>query len=157
MDVLRIVLRWGHAVAAVAWIGGSLFFLLVLNPALAAVRSSEDRRSLAESVGRSFRDMVRASIAILTLTGALLLVDVVSRPGTSAPLAIALALHATIPVVMFLLTQELRRGRPRAAPPKSPPVWWLRPSSVVLLLGLTVYVTAVVIQVLVEHNPYPGP
>ena len=34
-DLFLVVVRWIHVVAAAAWVGGSIFYLFVLRPALA--------------------------------------------------------------------------------------------------------------------------
>lgn len=151
MDVLRVILRWLHAVAAVAWIGGSIFYLLVLNPAFAASRADQSSRALRSQINATFRDLVNASVVVFALTGAVLLYDQVSRPGITLAYALVLGAHAGIPVVMFLLFQQLQRGRPLASGATGRPApWWRQPQSLILILGLVTYLTAVVMQVMFE-------
>ena len=33
-DVLFLVMRWLHNIAAVAWVGGGIYYLLILRPRL---------------------------------------------------------------------------------------------------------------------------
>ncbi len=72
-----LIIRWAHALAAVAWIGGSLFMLLAGRPAIRSLR-----RDLGDSgglVGRAlaveFRPVVTTAIAVLIVSGVILTVD----------------------------------------------------------------------------------
>ena len=150
MDVLRVALRWLHAVAAVAWIGGSIFHLLVLNPAFAASPADQASRALRARINATFRDLVNASVVVFALTGVVLLYDQVSRPGITLAYTLVLAAHAGIPIAMFFLFQQLGRGRPRSLTDQTATPWWRQPQSLLLILGLVTYLTAVVMQVMFE-------
>ena len=52
LDWILLVIRWAHAVAAVAWVGGGIFYLMVLRPALR--RTCAFPRGQPESWGSSF-------------------------------------------------------------------------------------------------------
>jgi copper resistance protein D len=61
------LLVWTHVVAACFWVGGILFFALVLVPALR--RSGSPQVALLQLIGRRFRAWGWASVAVLVLTG----------------------------------------------------------------------------------------
>ena len=66
-DYLMLAIRWLHTMSAVAWVGGGMFYLLVLRPAIR--RSGPMDRSLAAAIGPEFRGLVDVSIAVLIITG----------------------------------------------------------------------------------------
>ena len=150
MDALRVALRWLHAIAAVAWIGGSLFYLIVLNPSFDTSVADEATRALRARIGATFRDMVNAAVVVFALTGVILLYDQLSRPGITVAYTVVVGIHAAIPVAMFLLFQQLGRVRPPAGARGRPVALWRRPQSILLILGLVTYLTAVVMQVMFE-------
>jgi uncharacterized membrane protein len=59
---------WIHLIAACAWVGGILFFALVLVP---VVRQQEPGKAavLVRAVGRRFRSLGWASLGVLAATG----------------------------------------------------------------------------------------
>ena len=59
---------WIHVVAACSWVGGILFFALVLVPALRKVPGPSSHQ-LVMAVGRRFRVIGWSSVAVLILTG----------------------------------------------------------------------------------------
>lgn len=61
------LLVWTHIVAACFWVGGILFFALVLVPALR--QSGSSRVPLLQSIGRRFRAWGWGSVALLVVTG----------------------------------------------------------------------------------------
>ena len=133
LDLFRVAIRWLHLVAAVAWVGGSLFYLLVLQPSLKDGRAEIDRR---------FRDVVQLSIVTLLVTGALLTFDRLQlEPGPSY--AVTLGVKLALASWMFLLAQDLvsraRRRRSErslasglAGERRGPPSW------LILALGMVI-------------------
>jgi uncharacterized membrane protein len=66
---MMIFLVWLRILAAVTWIGGSLFLSLALVPALKDESFSAQRGALFRTVAGRFRKMVWASIVLLVVTG----------------------------------------------------------------------------------------
>jgi len=143
LDIFRVAIRWLHLVAAVAWVGGSLFYLLALQPAIKGGGAEIDRR---------FRDVVQLSILTLLVTGAVITFDRLQlEPGPSY--AITLGVKIALAIWMFLLAQDLAsRGRrrliarrlgPDAIPqPRGAPSW------LVLVLGLAILLLSDVLKVI---------
>ena len=50
LDWILVVIRWGHALAAVAWVGGGLFYLMVLRPSIR--RAPLPPETVREAAGR---------------------------------------------------------------------------------------------------------
>jgi uncharacterized membrane protein len=68
-----ILLVWIHLVAAVVWIGGMAFLSLVLMPPLTREPLAAHRAVLIQIVSRRFRVLVWVSIAVLLVSGMMLL------------------------------------------------------------------------------------
>ncbi|MEK7764034.1 MAG: DUF4149 domain-containing protein [Nitrospirota bacterium] len=68
------VLIWLHLLAAVSWIGGTIFLSLVLAPSYRALASKPDAGALFRTSAKRFRLVVWGAVAVLLLTGPLLVV-----------------------------------------------------------------------------------
>ena len=148
LDLLRIGLRWLHALAAVTWVGGSLFFWLVLRPALNDVSDNGMMAALSARIGKEFQGLVRLAIGVLVLTGALLGADRLSQSDVVSALYVGLlALKVTLAVGMFWLTLQIGRRGSAGMASKS----GVSPQTLVLILGLVVYVLAEALKVVFER------
>ncbi|MFY9270908.1 MAG: DUF4149 domain-containing protein [Candidatus Manganitrophaceae bacterium] len=65
-----MILIWIHILAAMFWIGGMLFFSMVLVPSLLGL-PSEQRTELISRIGQRFRKAGWISLGILLVTGLL--------------------------------------------------------------------------------------
>ena len=110
-DAFMLVMRWLHVVSAAAWIGGSLFYLLVLRPAL---RRSPDPLRLTAT--REFRALVDTSIFVLLVTGVMLTLDRLTPGVVGMPYVIVLAAKIVLSLWMFHLARGRRRYTPLAGP-----------------------------------------
>ena len=72
--MLPLILVWIHLLAALTWIGGTLFLSLVLAPSYRALASKPDAGALFRATARRFRLIVWSAVAVLMLTGPLLVV-----------------------------------------------------------------------------------
>ncbi len=71
MDIVRIALTAIHVLAAVAWLGGMIFHIVVLDPVFRRNEVSFQSALLLALMERRFRKLVGASIALLVGSGAL--------------------------------------------------------------------------------------
>jgi uncharacterized membrane protein len=168
-DVLRVSIRWAHAVAAVAWVGGSLFYLLALRPALSS--TGADPR-IEPAIAARFKEIVETSLVVLLVSGAVLTFDRLTSGAASVLYLAVLAAKVSLALGMCWLTWELgwtgRRRRPaaRGGPTlaRTPPAErahgavsrWLSPPRLTLLLGLGVVLLAVVLRELFEAGLRSG-
>ena len=114
-DIFLLAVRWAHALAAVAWVGGSIFLLLVLRPALRKAEGQE-AGSAGELVGREFRGLVDTCVVVLVLTGVVLAFDRLTSPVIGVSYVVTLGLKAALAVGMFALAWA-RRVQPRRPEP----------------------------------------
>jgi uncharacterized membrane protein len=91
-----------HLAAAILWLGGMAFTLLVLRPALPTLAQGADRLQLLAAVLRRFFMAVWISIGTLALTGGAMFA---MAGGRAAPLG--WHLMAGIGVLMFLVFGHL--------------------------------------------------
>lgn len=106
LDWILVGIRWAHALAAVAWVGGSIFFLLVLRPAL---KRSDSGWVVVRLVGPEFRSLVNTAIAVLVLSGVVLSVSRLTSTATSLPYVIVLAVKVAVALYMFSVVWLLQR------------------------------------------------
>ena len=68
LELLALVSRWLHILAAMAAVGGTIFIRFALQPTLATLPEPE-RRTLHESLRARWSKVVMAAIALLLLSG----------------------------------------------------------------------------------------
>lgn len=163
-DLFLLLVRWLHLVAAASWVGGGLFYMLVLRPAIRRAGDSGD--TLAAAVGREFRSLVGLCIAVLVLTGAILTFDRLTSPHSDAAYMATLAVKVTLAVIMFVLAHRARRARQDAPPPSPEPAAGGMPALrlarrvsralsggyLILALGITVLLLADILKAIYESN-----
>jgi uncharacterized membrane protein len=106
-DAFLLVVRWLHLVSAAAWIGGSLFYVLVLRPALR--RAPETPRTFIAGAAAEFRTVVNTCIVVLVATGVILAFDRLTVGVVAAPYVVTLGVKTALSAWMFLLVHEQRR------------------------------------------------
>ena len=95
-----------HALAAVAWVGGSIFFLLVLRPAL---KKADGGGTVGRLAGAEFRSVVNTAIAVLVLSGVILSVSRLTSTAVSLPYVIVLSVKIAVALYIFGATWLLQR------------------------------------------------
>ena len=108
LDWILVIIRWGHALAAVAWVGGGAFYLLVLRPAIR--RSQGLPPETGAAIRDEFRGLVTTAIAVLLLTGAILSVARLTGDAASIPYAVVLGVKIALALYMFYVVRIVRRG-----------------------------------------------
>ena len=108
LDWILVVIRWGHAVAAVAWVGGGVFYLMVLRPAIR--RSQGLPPETGAAIRDEFRSLVTTAIAVLLLTGVILSVARLTSAAATVPYAVVLGVKIALALYMFYVVRIVRRG-----------------------------------------------
>ena len=123
LDIILLLIRWAHALAAVVWIGGSLFLLLAGRPALRSLRNEIGDSSglVGRALAVEFRPIVATAIAVLIVSGVILTVDRLTSEAagiaytTVLVAKIALAVYAFGIAWLLPRRQEQRAGGIRGA------------------------------------------
>ncbi len=170
LDVVRAIVRWVHAIAAVSWVGGGIFYLVVLRPAL--VSAAVSNKALETAISKGFRDVVDISIIALIVTGVVITFDRLSSAPISTLYFIVLGLKLAAVLGMLFMARDLgtRLGRIlRGGRPLKPDAMaegslkesaaqtgllrrWLSPSRMVLVLGLVAFFLSMVLVMVFERN-----
>lgn len=105
-------LVWLHLIAAVGWIGGTIFLSLVLAPTYRVMASKPDAGALFRTSAKRFRLVVWGAVAVLLLTGPLLVLShgwpLFEPARWPAPLGIKLSLVAAL--LLMTLAHDLLLG-----------------------------------------------
>ena len=159
-DLFLVAVRWIHIAASAAWIGGSLFYLLVLRPAVRKSETESGSRRVNALAAAEFRTLVDICFFLILVTGISLTFDRLSAGVTGAAYAAVLGLKAALSVWMFLLARRRRartalmeRYAARPAPPRGKLAKALRAVSgynLVIILGLIIILLADLLNALFE-------
>ncbi len=158
-DLFLLVVRWVHLVAAAGWIGGSLFYLLALRPAL---RNAPDSgRQVDVAVAAEFRAWVDTCIFVLLATGAILTFNRLTPGVVGVPYAATLAAKIALSIWMFVLARgrrrrnailEADRGSPRTrASGLHRAARAFSGYNAIVILGIVVFLLADALKVLFEQ------
>lgn len=110
-DVFKIVVRWAHMVSAAAWVGGSLFWLLVLRPSMKNSNddSSQSDRGLGERVAKEFRSLVDTCVFVLLATGAIMTFDRLTPGEVGVNYVLVLGTKIILVAIMFYIIRARRQ------------------------------------------------
>ena len=153
--MLLLVIRWLHALAAVAWVGGGIFYLLVLRPSLRLSR--DDAESATQRLGEQFRHLVNTAIAVLLVTGVILTLARLTSNYIGLPYVVVLTVKIVLALYMFYLVRFLRT-RTYPAEPVADGRRLHRITAVftgataVLVVGVIVFLLADILRALVEKG-----
>lgn len=106
------LLIWLHLVAAVSWIGGTIFLSLVLVPVLKREPFASQKSALFLTTARRFRVVVWTAVAVLLLTGPLLAHQrgIPIASPSEWPMILAAKLGLVTILLLLTLTHDLVIG-----------------------------------------------
>ena len=152
LDWILVVMRWGHALGAVAWVGGGIFYIMVWRPI--AQRGSVSEHT-GRAMGAEFRGLVNTAIGVLLVTGVILSFARLTEDTITLAYVAVLAVKIALALYMFYIVRFLRqRSYPEELPAGTG--WWgkvrvrLTGTTAVLIIGLVVFGLADVLAALFE-------
>src|SRR5215831_20719771 len=106
--LFRALILWLHLLAAIAWIGGLVFQVLVMFPTLARAAPSAERLRFALSLEARFRGLVWPAVGMVLFTGLVNLMNVwyatvVTAGSISPTFMLVLSLKLSLVVGMIVL------------------------------------------------------
>ena len=150
-DAFLLIVRWLHVIAAVSWVGGGVFYWLVLRP---AIRAGAMPAQVSKFASMEFGQIVLMAMWTLLLTGAILVFTRLSEPTATLPYGVVLGVKITLSTWMFFLTlnrgartpEVSGQGRIRSA------VNALGHVNMTVVLGIIVFLLSDILRLLVEYE-----
>src|ERR1700716_904697 len=146
MFEIRLIVRAVHIIAAAAWVGGSIFYMVVIIPAL---RSGGPAPAVAAQIAALFRRMVNICIGVLLLSGAYLMFDRLTQTMLGWPYLVVLGLKIAIAIAMFVLAIYIGQSNVRRLAKRSTRLSKAAPQ-LMLALGIIVFILGALLNGLFE-------
>lgn len=151
-DLLLIAVRWAHALAAAAWVGGGTYYLLVLRPALEVVADESSGKALRHEVAAQFKEVVDLCVITLLATGAVITFERLSRQGVDNTYLAVLGLKLAASAGMIWLSRSMARTVPTTLPGDGAPRRLFTPARLALALGATIFLLASTLALVYEKG-----
>ncbi|HLJ32642.1 MAG TPA: hypothetical protein VKU38_03280 [Ktedonobacteraceae bacterium] len=149
-----LIVRAAHTIAAAAWVGGNIMYLVAVIPALRAVSPSPEVAAIASQIAALFRRMVNICMGVLLLTGGYLLFDRLTQTTLGLSYVIVLVLKVVAAIAMFVLALYLGQSNIRKLAKRSTRLSKVAPQ-LMLALGILVFVLGALLNTLFEASIAP--
>ncbi len=149
-DILWLV-RAIHILAAAAWVGGSLTYLVVVLPAL---RSGGPAPAVASQVAEHFKRLVNICVGVLLLSGAYLTFDRLTTTTLGLSYLVVLAIKIICAVAMFVLALYIAQSNIRRLAKRTTRLSKAAPQ-LMLALGILVFILGALLNHLFEVSGAP--
>ncbi len=151
MVEIRVLVRAAHIIAAAAWVGGSIMYLVVVLPALKLGGSAP---TIAAQIAALYRRMVNICIGVLLLSGAFLTFDRLTQTTLGWPYLLVLGLKIIAALAMFILAVYLGQSNIRRLAKRSTRLSKAAPQ-LLLALGIVVFLLGALLNSLFEATIAP--
>lgn len=148
---IRLIVRVVHTLAAATWVGGSIFYLIIVLPAL---RSSGPAAAVAAQIAALFRRLVNICIGVLLLSGAFMTFDRLTQTMLGLPYLVVLGLKIVSALAMFILAIYLSQSNIRRLAKRSTRLSKAAPQ-LLLALGIWVFLLGALLNGLYEATIAP--
>lgn len=146
MFEIRLIVRAAHIIAAAAWVGGSILYMVAIIPAL---RSGGPAPAVATQIAALFRRMVNICMGVLLLSGAYLMFDRLTQTMLGWPYLVVLGLKIAIAIGMFVLAMYIGQSNVRRLAKRSTRLSKAAPQ-LMLVLGIIVFILGALLNGLFE-------
>ncbi|MBA2392959.1 MAG: hypothetical protein H0V70_09475 [Ktedonobacteraceae bacterium] len=151
MVEIRVLIRAAHILAGTAWVGGSLFYLVVVQPAL---RSFGPAPALAAKIAELFKRLVNICVGVLLLTGGYLVFDRLTQTTLGLSYLIVLGLKIIAALGLFVLAMYMAQSNIRRLAKRSTRFSRAAPQ-VMLALGIVVFILGALLNSIFEMTITP--
>ncbi len=148
---MRTLVRAVHILAGTAWVGGSLFYLVVVQPAL---RNFGPAPVLAANIAELFKRMVNICVGVLLLTGGYLVFDRLTQTTLGLPYLIVLGIKIVAALGMFVLALYMAQSNIRRLAKRSNRLSRAAPR-LMLALGILIFILGALLNSLFEMGLAP--
>jgi putative copper export protein len=146
MVEIRVLVRAAHIIAAAAWVGGSIMYLVVILPAL---KLGGPAPAVAARIADLYKRMVNICIGVLLLSGAFLTFDRLTQTMLGWPYLVVLGLKIIAALAMFILAMYLGQSNIRRLAKRSTRLSKVAPQ-LLLALGIVVFLLGALLNSLFE-------
>ncbi|HET7037394.1 MAG TPA: hypothetical protein VFI42_17040 [Thermomicrobiaceae bacterium] len=142
VEILRLLLRLTHALAAALWLGGGAYYVMALRPQL---RDADPARlAMAREAQRAFGEWASTLTLVMIVTGVILVYDRLTDGQGTLVYVVVLGVKIVAALAAFWLTGAFtRRVTSRRQPARTGRAARINRSLLVLLLGGTAFVLGV--------------
>jgi hypothetical protein len=151
MFEIRVIVRTAHLLAAAAWVGGSILYLVVVLPAL---HSGGPAPEVSTQIATLFRRMVNICIGVLLLSGVYLMFDRLTSTALAWTYMLILGLKIIAALAMFVLAIYLGQSNIRRLAKRTTSLSKAAPQ-LMLALGLLVFLLGALLNELFEATIAP--
>ncbi len=154
LDWILLLIRWAHALGAVAWVGGGIFYLMVLRPVFQRRNPGQET---SRAIGEEFRGLVNTAIVVLVVTGAILTASRLTLDTVTMPYVAVLAVKIALALYMMAV-MRFRRPRMEGRQDQADAGLWVRARekltgpTALLLIGVIIFGLADVLAALFEDS-----
>jgi len=148
---IRLIMRAAHILAAAAWVGGSVFDLVVALPAL---RNGGSAPGVAGQIAALFKRVVNICMGVLLLSGAYLTFDRLTTTSLGWPYLVVLVLKITAALTLFVLAIYLGQSNIRRLAKRTTRLSKAAPQ-LMLALGILVFLLGALLNTLFEATIAP--
>ncbi|OLE01875.1 MAG: hypothetical protein AUG82_10225 [Ktedonobacter sp. 13_1_20CM_4_53_11] len=148
---IRVIVRAAHTLAAAAWVGGSILYLVAVLPAL---HSKGPAPAIAGEIAALFRRMVNICMGVLLLSGAYLTFDRLTQTTLGWPYLVVLGLKIVLATGMFILAIYIGQSNIRRLAKRSTRLSRAAPQ-LMLALGIIVFILGALLDSLFEGTIAP--
>lgn len=148
---IRLIARGVHTLAAAAWVGGSLFYLVVALPAL---RQGGPAPGVAVKLAALFRQMVNICMGALLLSGVYLMFDRLTTTTLGWPYLLVLGIKILAALSMFVLALYLGQSNIRRLAKRATRLSKAAPQ-LMLALGILIFLLGALLNGLFEATIAP--
>jgi putative copper export protein len=149
---IRVIVRTVHILAAAAWIGGNILYLVAIVPAL---RSAGSAPEVAAQIAAHFRRLVNICVGVLLLTGAYMAFDRLTSTSLGWPYLVVLGVKIIVALAMFVLAIYIGQSNIRRLAKRTTRLSKAAPQ-LVLALGILVFLLSALLTGLFEASIAPN-
>ena len=142
LDVLLVIVRVVHILAATVWVGGSIMYSVVVIPAL---RLGSAAPAVVSNVANLFKRMVNVCIGVLLLTGAYLTFDRLTQTTLGEPYLVVLGLKLAAAIGLFVLALYIGQSNIRRLAKRTTRFSKVAPQ-LMLALGILIFILGAVLN-----------
>lgn len=146
MFEIRLIVRAAHTIAAAAWVGGSILYMVAVIPAL---RSSGPAPAVAAQIAALYRRMVNICMGVLLLSGAYLMFDRLTQTTLGWPYLVVLGIKVSLAIAMFVLAIYIGQSNVRRLAKRTTRLSRDAPQ-LMLALGIIVFILGALLNGLFE-------